>query len=233
MIKFNKIKQLFPRDKYLCGVLSQKDTYQLGQVGLKCYYHTVGTLLFLPETKKLWEAIKNSLIVLQYNTLAYDYNIKPETEKILRPHFKDILLITLDFKTAAIKAGLVSRGYNSLVWSPRFGFDCKITAWGFFEEVIGYQKPRLPEWLPYCKNCLACHHNCPSNAFSGKLIEDFEFDTDKCESIIGKQVNDFAVQNKSNLSMRGWYGVPGGIPNHCRVCQDQLPCKVAIHNKIK
>ncbi len=230
MVEFNKIKQLFPRDKYQCGVLSQRNTYQLGRVRLKRYYHTAGTLLFIPETKKLWETIKNSLIIMQYNTVAYDYSIKPETEKILRPHFKDILLLTLDLKTAAIKAGLVSRGYNSLAWSPHFGFDCKITAWGFFEKITGYQKPQLPEWLPLCKNCFKCHQYCPAKAFSGNSIKDFEFDTDKCESIIGKQVNNFADENNIVLSM--YNGVPGGIPNHCRVCQEQLLCKVAIHRKI-
>jgi len=229
MINFDKIKRLFSIKRYECGVLSQKDTYQLGQIRLKRYSHTVGTLLFLPETKKLWEAIKNSLIILHYNTVVYDYSIKPETEKILRPHFKDILLITLDLKTAAIKAGLASRGYNSLAWSPRFGFNCKITAWGFFEKIIGYKKPRLPEWLPYCKNCLACHRNCPSKAFSGKSIEDFEFDIHKCESIIGEQIDDFVTQN--NIAPSMWDGVPGGMPNVCRACQDRLPCKARIRDK--
>jgi len=231
MIDFNKIKYLFPRDEYKCGVLSQRDTYQLGRVRLKRYYHTVGTLLFIPGTKKLWKAIKNSLIILQYNTVAYDYSIKPKTEEILKAYFKDTLLLTLDLKTAAIKAGLASRGYNSLAWSPHFGFNCKITAWGFFEKIVGYQKPQLPEWLPFCKNCSKCQYYCPSKAFFGNSIKDFKFDTDKCESIIGKQVNDFADQNNIVLSM--WNGVPGGILNHCRVCQEQSPCKVVTYGKIK
>ncbi len=91
MVEFNKVKQLLPIHKYQCGVLSQKDTFRLGQVRLQAYYHTAGMLLFTLETAKLWKAIKNSLIALQYNTVAFDYSIKPEIESVLRPHFKDIL----------------------------------------------------------------------------------------------------------------------------------------------
>jgi hypothetical protein len=213
MIVFDEIKKLFPAKKYQCGILSQKDTYQLGRA--------------LPVNRILWKAIKSSLIILQYTKVACDYSIKPDTEKILRPHFKDILLITLDFKTAAIKAGLASRGYNSLAWNPHFGFDCKITAWGFFEEIVGYQKPRFPEWLPFCKACLKCHQRCPSQAFLGKSIKNFKLDAYKCMSIIDKQVDDF-----KSIAHSSWNGVPGGVHPHCRICQEQLPCKVRA-SKIK
>jgi len=227
MVEFNKIKQLFPKDKYQCGVLSAKDTYQLGQVRLRLRSHIAGTLLFHPRTKKLWKTIKNSLIILQYNTAAYDYSIKSETKKILRLHFRDIILLTLDLKTAACRAGLASRGYNSLAWSPHFGFDCKITAWGFFENIVGYQRPRLPEWLSLCKSCFKCHYSCPAQAFFGNSIKDFKFNIDKCRSVIGKQAYCFAVEE--NIVLSGWNGVQGGIPKFCRVCQEQLPCKVAKH----
>jgi epoxyqueuosine reductase QueG len=230
MVEFNRIKQLFPEDKYEIGVLSREETWQLGQSKLADEYSLVGAIPLTSETGRFWRKIKNSLIILQYSNIAHDYSIKPETQQILVPHFKkNIFLVTIDLKGAAIKAGLGCRGYNNLVWNPKFGFDCKITAWAFCVEIKGYQRPDLPEYLPICNvGCLSCRRACPSQAFSGEKIGEFKFDKEKCKKIIGPQIRQF--RQKNNLILNAWNGVAGGI-KHCRACQEQSPCKVAMHDK--
>ena len=115
MIEFNKIKRLFPKDRYECGVISGKDTRKLGKIKLNRYYHSEGAIIKTKETKDEWDKIKSSLIVLQYTDVAFDYNIKPKTKKILKPFSKSIKQLTLDLKTAAIEAGLAIRASNSTV----------------------------------------------------------------------------------------------------------------------
>lgn len=228
MIEFDKIKQFFPSDKYQIGVLNREETLQLGQVKLVDKYSTVGAIRLTSETERFWRKIKNSLVILHYTDVAHDYSSKPKTQQILSAHFKKgIFLITIDLMTAAIKAGLGSRGYNKLVRNPKFGFDCKIVAWAFCEEIKGYQRPHLPDYLPICNvKCLRCHRACPAQAFSGGKIGDFKFSKEKCIKIIGPRIRQFS-QEKS-LIPSGWNGVVGGI-KHCRACQEQLPCKVKIY----
>ena len=225
MIKFEKIKRLFPEDKYQLGVLSREETCQLGQVKFADAYSVVGAIPLTSETERYWRKIKNSLIILQHSDVALDYDIKPKTQQILVLHFeKDIFLITIDLKAAVIKAGLGCRGYNNLVWNPKFGFDCKIVAWAFCEEIRGYKKPYLSEYFPTCNvNCLRCHLACPSQAFSGGKAGEFKFDMRKCVHIIGSEIIQF--KKKNHLMPSVWSGTSGGV-KICRACQEQIECQV-------
>ncbi|MBD3289256.1 hypothetical protein GF337_10665 [candidate division KSB1 bacterium] len=218
-IKFADISCLFD-NTYQLGVLSQEDTFRLGQVPLKGYCHAGRTVIFNQKNRDYWMQLESSLVILHCSDVAYDYTIKPKSSNILIPLFPDAKLITYDFKAAAVKAGLAMRGRNNLVWSIEFGFMCKITAFGFKNEIVDYERPELPEWLPQCNDCSICTDACPGEAFvSG------EYQRDLCESVIGPQVQSHLIKfdrryRRTNVP---WQGVPGGIENHCQECQRHCP----------
>lgn len=222
MILFEDVKKLFG-DDYQIGVLDGNETYHVGLIPLKGYCHAGRTVIFHPKTREYWQSLQSSLVVMHYCTVAYDYTIKPKSVKIIHKKYPEAKLITYDYKTAAIKAGLAMRGKNTLAWSTEFGFNCKITAFGFTEKIIGYNKPQLPEMLPDCKTCSECIDACPGWAFT-----DGHFVREKCEAIIGPQVKSHV--SKLDVIYRRlvipWQGIADGIKNHCRVCQTHCPVKV-------
>ena len=224
MAQFKKIKAGFPYKTYQIGIINKGETLSLSKVNIIDRYSFVGAIPLTSRTRKYWDRIKNTLVVLQYTAVAHDYSIKPDTEKILSALLKqNYFLIVIDLKRAAMKAGLGSLGFNNLIWSPRFGFDCKIIAWAITEEIRGYKRGYSPAYLPACSGCgLQCHKACPAYAFSGNSIKDFKFDAHKCVKVIGNQIK----KQYSDVyhSISGWRGVVGGI-NHCRACQEQIPCK--------
>lgn len=229
MIKFSKLEKLFPHNQYQLGVLSGKDTYHIAQTKLYRYYHTAGTLLFTPQTIRFWKKIKSSLVIVKHTKVACDYGIKEDTQRILDQHFNNIILITLDYKNAAVKAGLGVWGYNGLVWSFKFAFDCKITVWGFLEEIVGYRKPKLPKYLLLCEGCFMCHRACPGQALSRSSIRKFKFFPERCEQIVGPEVKRARrFMGKHDLELSSWRGMRGGISHHCRVCQEQPICRKGI-----
>ncbi|MBN1492818.1 MAG: hypothetical protein JW938_01575 [Candidatus Omnitrophica bacterium] len=227
MIEFKTIKNLFREDIYQIGVLDKEETWRLGRMKLKLLdaYSTSGVIPLDQGTEKYWNKIENSLIIVKYSDVAHDYDIKPKTQNILTAYFKkNIFMIRLDLKEAAVKAGLGCRGYNNLIWNPKFGFDCKIVAWAFCDEIKGYQKPNLPEYLPACNtDCLRCHHACPGHAFSGTTLETFRFDMTKCLAVI----NNDEVRHEVEARASVFSGVSGGL-NHCRACQEQTKCQVTM-----
>ncbi len=218
-IQFIEISQLFDCS-YQLGVLSQGETVELGQIPLKGYCHAGRTVIFNQKNQDFWMQLKSSLVILHYSDVAYDNTIKPKVSKILFPSFPDAKLITYDFKAAAVKAGLAMRGRNNLVWSTEFGFMCKITALGFKEKIVGYERQNLPERLPQCKNCSICTDACPGMAFAGG-----EYQREMCESIIGPQVQSHLLKYDRTFRRINvpWQGVPGGIKNHCQECQRHCP----------
>lgn len=221
MIRFEEIDQLFG-DDYQVGVLDARATYKTGQIPLKGYCHAGRTVIFHQKTQAYWRSLQSSLVVMHYSKVAYDYTIKPKSVKILQQKFPQVKLITYDYKTAAIEAGLAMRGNNTLAWSTEFGFDCKITAFGFTEKIIGYEKPKLPATLPDCEYCSICIDACPGCAFANRV-----FDREKCESVIGPQVKSY-VSKLDPVYRRlviPWQGVAEGIKSHCRVCQSLCAVK--------
>jgi len=141
----------------------------------------------------LWKRIKSALVLVRRSLISLDYSLYIEADEILQRRFPhprggdltarrfatDRLSIRhlhylhkeapwvpvyFDFKSAAILTGLGVRANNSLVHSYRFGFDCKICAFGFKEEIVGYEKEINLGTLDLCEGCTDCMDNCPAGA---------------------------------------------------------------------
>ena len=157
------------------------------------YYDNFAAHTVLPEEQSYFRTIKGVLIVIAYSPAAYDYTVKKRAADALlgtlgpgdRP-------ITINFKAAALLAGMGMRGYNTLVWSTRFAFDCKILAFGLSQK-LDYRAPTLPEYLPICADCLLCHQNCPGRAFD--LESEERFAPEKCSEIIGPPIRTEMAKN--------------------------------------
>jgi|GEM_PF-6844862 len=219
MINFSDIKELFD-DRFQLGVLNSEETIRIANIRLKGYSHAGRTIIFTPKTQKYWRQFKSSLVILQFSDIAYDYTIKPTVEKIINAKYTNTSLITYCFKSAAIEAGLAIQAKNNLVWSTKFGFNCKITALGFRDDIIGYNKQVLPNFFPNCKDCIRCISACPGDA-----LKNDTFNRDNCESIIGPQVQSHLIRYDKiyRRTVIPWEGVAGGIKEHCRVCQEKCP----------
>jgi ferredoxin len=129
------------------------------------------------------------------------------------------------------------------VFSRKFGFDCKICAFGFFNEIAGWEKTIDRGYLSSCENCTECAGACPAGAIKN-LEEPFYLDSQLCESVIIEQTRKYMVEHavppvdsraafrdtdwaKHGFEFRGGMVYQGGEPcpiSICRACQELPEC---------
>jgi len=82
--------------------------------------------------------------------------------------------IPVVLKELAVAAGLGVIGKNGLLFSPRFGFHCKLAAVFVNAPVDRYDAtPTNADWrLPDCSTCNLCVEACPVSAFDDYAIHD-------------------------------------------------------------
>jgi len=186
-INFSDIEKLFPSDEWDIGYLSERSLVRCGNTPIKEPTHSYGVdysnqIHFHPVHKPIMNAV-----VLVRKTLAWDYTFYQEaTDIMISSGLENWVPIYTNFKEAAILSGIGVRARNSLIYTYKFGFDGKLCAIGFTDEIVNVPlNARVNHKLwKRCDNCYDCIDNCPADAIHGKT-EPFWIDAEACDNFIG------------------------------------------------
>jgi Pyruvate/2-oxoacid:ferredoxin oxidoreductase delta subunit len=122
------------------------------------------------------------------HTGDYDF-YETATDILSKSHFKKWRMIYTNFKEAALQAGLGVKAKNSLLYSYRFGFDCKICVIGFDEMITDIPTNRRVNKKLWnrCVGCWDCAVNCPVKAIhnDGNKMENNWIDSAACDDFLG------------------------------------------------
>jgi hypothetical protein len=143
-------------------------------------------------TKDLPGNIKSIVVYLFFTDKAFDYYIRdtftPRLIYFMKKHFSESTIYD-DYKIlrkeAAALAGLGKIGRNSLLFSNKFGFNCKIDLFLTEIEFDHYDNAGIDDYhLEYCRNCRDCINSCPMNCSMDFNITDWE----ECDRFISPQI---------------------------------------------
>jgi hypothetical protein len=170
-MKFDELKQLFPADEWDVGYLPIEKLKVCASHPVKGIFHHSAKpcLLMTNETEYDYSIFVNALVLIRRSEITLDYSLNEQAENTLETHgFRygsTYMEIYTNFKMAAILAGLGVRGRNTLIYSFKFGFDCKICCYGFAETITDAPviTPDLG-FLKACENCDDCRKYCPVGA---------------------------------------------------------------------
>lgn len=186
-IDFNYIKSYFSSDKWDVGYLDEEKLKRCSYSPIKEPTHSYGydysnLVHFDPKNRPLVNAL-----VLIRKTYSWDYTFYEEADSILKnSDIKNWFPIYTNFKEAAILSGLGVRARNSLIYSYKFGFECKISSIGFFDKITNFPLNKRVNYKLWkrCSNCFDCVINCPAQAIRGEK-EPFWIDSEACDNFIG------------------------------------------------
>lgn len=194
MIDFNEIKELFPEDIWDMGVLSGINYRKVINKPVKALCHFKGELvtnrIHSPET------IENAIVFARASDVGSNYSLYLEAEDLLKPYIDSGVCeqIYTNFKEAAIMSGVGVRAKNSLVYNEKFGFQCKLCAFTFYDEIVNVPDKKIDQGLlDLCDGCDDCIVNCPANA----IHEDF-IDSRSCDVFVG-------LGNHPTISSVKWF----------------------------
>lgn len=195
MIDFNTIKNLFPENEWDMGVLSGISYRKVMNKPIKALCHFKGELV----TNRLQSPrfdIENAIVFARTSTVGSNYSLYLEAEDYLKPYIDSDVCeqIYTNFKEAAILSGVGVRAKNSLIYNKKFGFQCKLCAFTFYDEIVNFPKVKANEGLlDLCDGCNDCIVNCPANA----IHEDF-IDGRACDTFVG-------MGNHPTISSVKWF----------------------------
>lgn len=193
-IDYNKISNLFPEDKWDIGILKDILYKKVLNKPVKAACHFSGEMM----TNRLQAPYQsnNTIVLARTSEVAADYSLYEEAKKNLKNYIEDnkCVQVYLNFKEAAIYSGIGVRAKNSLIYNKKFGFQCKLCAFTFLDEIINYPEPIINEGLlDICDGCSDCMINCPAKA----IHEDF-IDGNACDTFVG-------VGNNNNQTSIKWF----------------------------
>jgi ferredoxin len=247
-VKFDVLKNLFPADQWDVGFLSIENLQICAFSPIKWIFHaSVKPCLKLVNEVDYNFGFPNALVLVRKTEVTLDYSLNDEAERIFEAHGfayqKSYIEIYTNFKMAAILAGVAVRAKNSLVYSRKFGFDCKICCYGF-QEIIVDVPAVTPDlgFLKACDNCDDCRRNCPAGAIHNQR-EPFWLDSTACAAFFVMSYHDTIpsikkywhkyvhpeIELETVKSIRNWnqlawnangYKIPDGPGN-----RGQTPCK--------
>lgn len=169
-ISFNYLKDLFD-ETFDVGYLSAEQ--------LKfCANHPIKQTINLSDKPGVanftnhthFKNFTNAIVILKEGSV-WDYSHYDEIVNTLeREGLVNWFEIYINYKEAAIQSGLGVRARNSLVYSYKFGFDCKIACVGFIDEItdIPTNKRVNDKIWKRCIGCNDCYNACPVKAIHNK-----------------------------------------------------------------
>jgi len=145
--------------------------------------------------KDLSSDIKSIVVYLFFTNRACDYyvrdNFTPRLISFMNRYFSgktiyDNYMILR--KEAAFLAGLGKIGRNSLLFSNKFGFNCKVDLLLTeieFEDYCENKRHKDDYFLKYCRDCSECVASCPMQCSITFDLRDWE----KCDQLITPQIH--------------------------------------------
>ena len=187
-MNYKKVQELFD-DSWDIGTISSDQLRYVLNKPIKRVYHPHGVKM----VNDIHYKFNSNAFILIKDGHTWDYthydeaiNIFSKYSDIVGEIEKDWIPIYINFKEAAIQAGLGVRARNSLVYSYKFGFDCHITAIMHFSKItnIPNNKRVNKKLWPRCNGCYDCINACPVKAIHAKE-EPYWLDSSKCDNFIG------------------------------------------------
>jgi len=183
-ISFDEISSLFDSKFWDVGIISSEQLLQCGHMPIKRKMHPYG----IDYTNDIHYYKLSNTIILIKDGHTWDYTHYDESVHIMEKSrfVNNWYPIYINFKEAAIMAGLGVRARNSLVYSYKFGFDCHIAAIKFDNEIIDLPKNRRinNKMWKRCEGCDDCRKACPVGAIHNEK-EPYWLNSSACDTFIG------------------------------------------------
>ena len=186
-LDFTVVKKLFPKEKWDMGYITKTQLQICAYTPIKWKFHVFG-LDFANDIH--FENLRNCIVLIKETPKAGDYDFYKEAANIIiKSGVIGWDMIYTNFKEAAIQAGLGVKAKNSLIYSYRFGFDCKICVIGFdqsFKNIPLNKRVNKKLWNR-CVGCWDCAVNCPVKAIhnDGNDMKDNWLESSKCDDFLG------------------------------------------------
>ena len=185
-MKFSYIEKLFPLEEWDVGLLTKEQLKFVAYSPIK-WKSQLGKEVHSDFTNDLhFKNLVNTIVLVKHSIDSFDYSLyKDASEILLENELDNWSPIYTNFKEAQIQAGMGVRAKNSLVYNYRFGFDSKICAIGFNEEIIEPPTNRRinKKYWQRCKGCDDCAIACPVGAIHNKE-EPYWLDSSKCDNFL-------------------------------------------------
>lgn len=183
-IKFSDIKKLFPEEHWDAALLTKEQLKICAYSPVKAKAQEYGA----DFTNNIhFLSLVNAIVLVRHSPDSWDYALYEEADAIMRNSgLENWFPVYTNFKLAAVLTGLGVRARNSLIHSYKFGFDSKICAIGFFDEIIEYPgstQANLKYW-ERCEGCSDCRAACPVGAIHNEA-EPFWLDSSNCDNFMG------------------------------------------------
>ena len=186
-LDFTVVKKLFPQEQWDVGYITKTQLQICAYTPIKWKFHVVG-LDFSNDIH--FDQLQNCIVLIKETPKAGDYDFYKEAATIMAK--SGVIgwdMVYTNFKEAAIQAGLGVKAKNSLIYSYRFGFDCKICVIRFdqsFKNIPINKRVNKKLWNR-CVDCWDCAINCPVKAIhnEGNDMKDHWLDSSKCDNFIG------------------------------------------------
>jgi ferredoxin len=188
MIDFNTVANLFDESWDISTITQEQLSFVLNKP-IKRVYHPHGVKM----VNDMHYRFDSNVFILIKDGHTWDYTHYDEAIDIFAANTdivgeinKDWIPVYINFKEAAIQAGLGVRARNSLVYSYKFGFDCHVTAIMHFSKIenVPTNKRVNKKLWPRCTDCYDCVNACPVQAIHAKE-EPYWLDGSKCDKFIG------------------------------------------------
>ena len=187
MITFSSIQKLFSSEEWDVGLLTKEQLKIVSYYPIK-WKTQLDKDIHMDFTNDIhFRGIVNTIVLVRNTSKAFDYSLYDEAFQILVDSgLKEWGPIYTNFKEAQILAGLGVRAKNSLVYNYKFGFDSKICAVGFKEEITEPPTNRRinKKYWQRCKGCDDCAIACPVGAIHN-TEEPYWLDSGKCDNFLG------------------------------------------------
>ena len=187
MIKFKAVQKLFPSEEWDVGLLTKEQLKIASYCPIKWKSQLSGEFHRDYTNDIHFIRVVNTIVLVKHSVDSFDYSLYEDASKILIENkLENWFQIYTNFKEAQILSGLGVRAKNSLVYNYRFGFDSKICAIGFDEEITEPPTNRRinKKYWQRCKGCDDCAIACPVGAIHNKE-EPYWIDSGKCDNFLG------------------------------------------------
>jgi ferredoxin len=186
-VQFLDVQKLFPEDAWDVGLLTKEQLKIVSYCPIK-WKSQLDEKTHLDFTNFIhFSNIVNTLVLVRHSVEPFEYSLYEEATKILSDSgLEGWHHIYTNFKEAQILSGLGVRAKNSLVYNYKFGFDSKICAIGFIEEITDPPLNRRinKKYWQRCKGCDDCRIACPVGAIHNEE-EPYWLDSAKCDNFLG------------------------------------------------